>query len=230
MSPIVLVHSCAKRSSPGRLFCTDPVKFPSPGLLIWLSLCGRMHLSCGLVKVQEIRESEVCAKGEGYSKVEGSAEENPGLSKCELPGSIQDALLRFRQSGLKQWMQLFYIFLMVLVLPKTDESRSASIILVTNRQPRGRGTPTQKTTEKKSVARKLVGVVPEGSQSTWPCTASMPLFEPNFIHSLCSCLCWPCTASMPLFEPNFIHSLCSCLCVTLADARVFGGVTGGDPF
>jgi hypothetical protein len=38
-------------------------------------------LSCGLVKVQEIRESEVCAEGEGYSKVEGSAEENPGLSK-----------------------------------------------------------------------------------------------------------------------------------------------------
>jgi hypothetical protein len=33
------------------------------------------------VKVQEIRESEVCAEGEVYSKVEGSAEENPGLSK-----------------------------------------------------------------------------------------------------------------------------------------------------
>jgi hypothetical protein len=75
------IHSCAKRSSPGRLICTDPVKFPSPGLLIWLSLCGRMHLSCGLVKVREIRESEVCAEGEGYSKVEGSAKENPGLSK-----------------------------------------------------------------------------------------------------------------------------------------------------
>jgi hypothetical protein len=75
------VHSCAKRSSPGRLICTDPVEFPSPGLLIWLSLCGRMHLSCGLVKVQELRESEVCAERKGYSKVEGSAEENPGLSK-----------------------------------------------------------------------------------------------------------------------------------------------------
>jgi hypothetical protein len=59
----------------------NPVEFPSPGLLIWLSLCGRMHLSCGLVKVQEIQESEVCAEGEGYLKVEGSAEENPGLSK-----------------------------------------------------------------------------------------------------------------------------------------------------
>jgi hypothetical protein len=27
------------------------------------------------------RESEVCAEGEGYSKVEGSAEETPGLLK-----------------------------------------------------------------------------------------------------------------------------------------------------
>jgi hypothetical protein len=58
-------------------------------------------LSCGLVKVQEIRESDLCAEGEGYSKVEGSTKERVYQSS-ELQGSMQDALMRFRQSGLKQ--------------------------------------------------------------------------------------------------------------------------------
>jgi hypothetical protein len=60
-----------------------------------------MHLSCGLVRVQEIRESELCAEGEGYSKVEGSTKER-FYQSSELQGSRQDTLLRFRQSGLKQ--------------------------------------------------------------------------------------------------------------------------------
>jgi hypothetical protein len=144
------IHSCAKRSSPGRLICTDPVEFPSPGLLIWLLLCGRMHLSCGLVKVQEIRESEVCADIQRWTV---QLKKTRVYQSSELPGSIQDALLRFRQSSLKQWVRLFDLFLMVLVLPKTEESRSASISLVANRQPRERGTPTQKTTEKKCCAK-----------------------------------------------------------------------------
>jgi hypothetical protein len=62
------VHSCAKRSSPGRLICTDPVEFPSPGLLIWLLLCGKMHLSCGLVKVQEISRIRGVCRGGGLFK------------------------------------------------------------------------------------------------------------------------------------------------------------------
>jgi hypothetical protein len=47
------------------------------------------------------RESDLCAKGEGYSKVEGPTKERVYQSS-ELQGSIQDALLRFRQSVLKQ--------------------------------------------------------------------------------------------------------------------------------
>jgi hypothetical protein len=53
------------------------------------------------VRVQEIRESELCAEGEGYSKVEGSTKER-FYQSSELQGSRQDTLLRFRQSGLKQ--------------------------------------------------------------------------------------------------------------------------------
>jgi hypothetical protein len=99
---------------------------------------------------------------------------------------------------------------MVIVLPKTDGSRSASISLVTNRQPRGRGTPTQKTTEKK-VLRK--------NSSGWSLKEASP---PGRVQHLC------------LFSNQTLSiafaSAFACLCVTLADARVFGGVTGGDPF
>jgi hypothetical protein len=69
---------------------------------------------------------------------------------------------------------------MGLGLPALVWSQTASL---------GGGVPLHKKPLKKSVAQKLVGRVPEGSQSAWPCTAPMPLFEPNLIHSLCSCLC-----------------------------------------
>jgi hypothetical protein len=133
----------------------------------------------------------------------------------ELPGSIQDDLLRFRQSGLKQWVRLFDLFLMVLVLPKTDESRSASISLVTNRQPRRRGTPTQKATEKK-VLRK--------NSSGWSLKEASP---PGRVQHLCF---FSNQTLSIAFAPAF-----ACLRVshvTLAEIRFLEGpqVAGGDPF
>jgi hypothetical protein len=50
---------------------------------------------------RNLRIRDVCQGGGFYSKVEGSTKERVYQSR-ELPGSIQEALLRFRQSGLKQ--------------------------------------------------------------------------------------------------------------------------------